>query len=89
MTTKIDNESHAYWSIHTMLRIRVRTSPASTAVNLGSPHYRCEIFGYTNVQALVNLAGGVSSRVIAKFHPHHLEGTTGELVGNKCKEPYV
>ena len=71
-----------------MLRIHVPTSPASTTINLGPSHYRGDILGHTNVQALVDLAGGISSGVIAKLHPHHLEGTTGELVRNKCKETF-
>ena len=73
---------------HTMLRIHVPTSPASTTINLGPSHNRGDILRHTNVQALVDLAGGISSGVIAKLHPHHLEGTTSELVRNKCKETF-
>ena len=72
----------------TVFRVHVCTSSASAAINLGPSHYRCDILGHTNVQALVDLAGGISSGVIAKLHPHHLEGTTSELVCNKGKETY-
>ena len=43
----------------------------------------------TNVKALIDLAGGIGTRVVAKLYPHLLEGTTGELVGNKSKETTV
>ena len=83
----MDHESCKDTLEHTMLGI-ICASPTSTAINLGSSHYRCDILWNTDVQALVNLAGGISSGVIAKFHPYHLEGTTGELVCNKRKEAY-